>query len=210
MKFWLFDILSCPICKKYPLKLFIFSYENDEKDFDRILEYYHNDQEMGDLIQRELVIIEEINEKIYIKDNIVIKETPGNKYLQKIIESIEELNYVQDKSKLEISKELIDIIKKQVKNKIQNFQRNKNKDKLSFNQILKELHLVNILKIELEINEGLLYCDKCQRWFPIISTIPQLLPDEYREKEKDKEFFQTNKNLLDEKFLKQDLKPYDF
>ncbi len=36
-----------------------------------------------------------------------------------------------------------------------------------------------------------------------------MLPDEYRDKEKETQFLQTNKNLLDDEFLKQDLKPFN-
>ena len=36
-----------------------------------------------------------------------------------------------------------------------------------------------------------------------------MLPDEYRDQEKDTNFLETNKNLLDQKFLKQDLKPFN-
>ena len=36
-----------------------------------------------------------------------------------------------------------------------------------------------------------------------------MLPDEYRDEEKDTQFLKTNKNLLDDEFLKQDLKPFN-
>ncbi|GAG67551.1 unnamed protein product [marine sediment metagenome] len=50
----------------------------------------------------------------------------------------------------------------------------------------------------------------CNRWYPIIDTIPQMLPDEFRSKEKEIKFLQNNRNLLDEEFLNQDLKPFNF
>ena len=75
--------------------------------------------------------------------------------------------------------------------------------------ILPELYLINKLKIEIEIETGLLFCEKCKRWFPIIETIPQMLPDEYRDKENEINFLQTNKNLLDVEFLNQNLKPFN-
>jgi uncharacterized protein YbaR (Trm112 family) len=40
----------------------------------------------------------------------------------------------------------------------------------------------------LEIGEGLLYCPECNRWYPIgsaVEGIPELMPDELREEEKD-------------------------
>ncbi len=37
-----------------------------------------------------------------------------------------------------------------------------------------------------KIIEGYLVCEKCHRWYPIIDTVPELLPDELRDlKEED-------------------------
>ena len=33
-----------------------------------------------------------------------------------------------------------------------------------------------------EIVEGMLVCQKCMRWYPIMDEIPQLLPDDLRER----------------------------
>ncbi|MFX1499966.1 MAG: Trm112 family protein [Promethearchaeota archaeon] len=77
------------------------------------------------------------------------------------------------------------------------------------NDIFPELYFLNKIKIETEIESGLLFCDKCNRWYPIIDTIPQMLPDKYRDKQKDIEFLKINKNLLDEEFFFQNLKPFN-
>lgn len=55
-----------------------------------------------------------------------------------------------------------------------------------------------------EIVKGVLYCEKCGRWYPIIDGIPHMLPDYIREDEKDKElaFLLTNKSKLPEKIWK--------
>ncbi len=34
---------------------------------------------------------------------------------------------------------------------------------------------------ESKIIEGYLVCDKCNRWYPILDTVPELLPDELRD-----------------------------
>lgn len=39
-----------------------------------------------------------------------------------------------------------------------------------------------------EILNGILICSKCNRWYPILDEIPQLLPDELREPEEDLSF----------------------
>ncbi len=59
--------------------------------------------------------------------------------------------------------------------------------------------------IKKEIVTGVLYCRKCGRWYPIINTIPHMLPDYIRENEKDREleFLSKYKDKLPEKiFLK--------
>jgi uncharacterized protein YbaR (Trm112 family) len=39
-----------------------------------------------------------------------------------------------------------------------------------------------------EIEEGILTCPECERWYPIIETIPHMLPDELREEREDRDF----------------------
>jgi uncharacterized protein YbaR (Trm112 family) len=38
------------------------------------------------------------------------------------------------------------------------------------------------------VKDGVLFCTRCSRFFPIIDEIPILLPDELREREKDLQF----------------------
>jgi uncharacterized protein YbaR (Trm112 family) len=52
------------------------------------------------------------------------------------------------------------------------------------------------------IIEGILYCRKCLRFYPIIDEIPIMLPDELREKKKDLEFLNKWKNNIPQKILK--------
>lgn len=40
------------------------------------------------------------------------------------------------------------------------------------------------------IEEGILWCSQCKRFFPIIDEIPILLPDELRDRDKDLKFLQ--------------------
>jgi uncharacterized protein YbaR (Trm112 family) len=51
------------------------------------------------------------------------------------------------------------------------------------------------------IIEGILYCKKCSRFYPIIDEIPIMLPDELREKETDLEFLNKWKNNIPQKIL---------
>ncbi|MBY8989476.1 MAG: hypothetical protein KGD58_01875 [Candidatus Lokiarchaeota archaeon] len=205
MKPWLFDILACPIDKFFPLKLYIFSFETNSNDFNTFIEILKKRD--LEFIKKEAIIeINKENGHFFIKDNIVIEKTELKEYLNLIILSINELDNIYNKSHDKESKRSFDIISTQIKPKILNY--NENIDPNNLDEIIPELFFLNKIKLETEIESGILFCNKCKRWFPIIDTIPQMLPDEFRNEKKDVEFLQTNKNLLNEEFLNKDLKPF--
>ena len=49
------------------------------------------------------------------------------------------------------------------------------------------------------VSEGVIFCSKCSRYYPIIDEIPIMLPDELRDKNQDIEFLDKYKNTLPEK-----------
>ena len=51
--------------------------------------------------------------------------------------------------------------------------------------------------------EGVLFCQECSRFYPIIEEIPILLPDELRNKKQDLDFLKNNQEKLPEKIIKQ-------
>lgn len=55
------------------------------------------------------------------------------------------------------------------------------------------------------VKEGLLFCAKCSRYYPIIDEIPVMLPDELREKQKDRDidFLKTWQSKIPDKVIKQ-------
>jgi len=59
-----------------------------------------------------------------------------------------------------------------------------------------------------EIQEGLITCPKCQRWYPIISEIPHMLPDELRKPKEDLDFIKKWKDEIPEKTRKEG-KPFN-
>ena len=208
MKPWLYDILACPIDKYFPLKLFIFSYDTTDEDFKEIL----NTLEQRDInrIKNENIIeIQDENGVIYLKDDIVIEKIIVNEYLNSIISSINEVDNIHDKSSLKSSKKCLSILKEGIKNKIGLVANNSNHIYENIESILPELYFVNKIKTETEIKSGILFCKECKRWYPIIDTIPQMLPDNYRDEKTDIEFLKTNKDLLDSSFFKQNLKPFN-
>src|SRR3954471_23284118 len=42
-----------------------------------------------------------------------------------------------------------------------------------------------------EIDEGLLICADCGRWYPVIGQLPEILPDHLRDAQRDLAFFRT-------------------
>lgn len=206
MKPWLFDIIACPIDKHFPLDLKIFSFENDNTFFSEILEEY-KEKNIEFLKKKNLISSTQKDKELFIKDNIIIKQTPLSEYLGQILRSIDELQNFTDNSNSQNSQKCLDVLLNEVKKRVSEFQ-NSNQESNTIDNIIPELVLLNRYKIETEINTGLIYCQECNRWFPIVDSIPQMLPDEYRERKKDLEFLENNKNLLDQEFLKQDLKPF--
>lgn len=56
-----------------------------------------------------------------------------------------------------------------------------------------------------DLGEGLLFCPECSRWYPIgsaVESIPELMPDELREEDKDLEWLKKWRAVVPEKILK--------
>ena len=206
MKPWLFDILACPIDKQFPLKLYIFSFENKPEEFQIIIDTYKKRD--IELINKEKIIeVFQENNEYLLMDNIVIEKTILKSYLESIIMSINEFDNIFNNSPNQLSQTSFQIINSEIKPKILEFLKELKAPHIE--DIFPELYFINKIKLDIEIESGILFCSKCKRWYPIIDTIPQMLPDKYRDERKEIEFLESNKILLDEKFLNQDLKPFN-
>ncbi|HPC28364.1 MAG TPA: Trm112 family protein, partial [Candidatus Methanomethylicus sp.] len=53
-----------------------------------------------------------------------------------------------------------------------------------------------------EIDEGVLLCNGCGRWYPIIGTIPHMLPDDLRDANEDRGFLERWRAVMPEVVLK--------
>jgi uncharacterized protein YbaR (Trm112 family) len=60
---------------------------------------------------------------------------------------------------------------------------------------------------EVIIEEGILYCTKCKRFFPIADEIPIMLPDELRDRAQDLKFLQKWRDRIPEMIIN-DPRPY--
>lgn len=123
MKYSLLNIIACPMCKNFPLKLIVF----DEKTYQRV-----------PLVEKPFCDLFCGFKSMYIKD---ISETPCDTCLK------------------------------------------------------------------VEVVNGILICEKCLRWYPIIDEIPRMLPDDLR-KPDDIEFLKRFSNKIPEEILKNG-KPYN-
>ena len=205
MKPWLFDILACPIDKFFPLKLYIFSFENEPEEFQSVINKYV-DRDI-DFIKKERIIETSLKEnELFLKDNIIIEKTRLKNYLDVITSSLTEFENVSDNTSNKLSQKCFKIMNSEVKSRINEFSKNPNSNQLD--NILPELYMINKVKLDFEIKSGILFCNKCKRWYPIIDTIPQMLPDKYRDEKKEIDFLENHKNLLDKEFFNQDLKPF--
>jgi uncharacterized protein YbaR (Trm112 family) len=68
-----------------------------------------------------------------------------------------------------------------------------------------ELH---VFQEKAEIQEGMIVCPKCSRWYPIRDEIPEMLPDELRKRKEDLPFLEKWKEKVPEKILKEG-KPFN-
>ncbi len=62
--------------------------------------------------------------------------------------------------------------------------------------------------IRYEIVTGVIYCPNCGRWYPIIKSIPRMLPDKHRRKKEDISFLEKYKDRLPREIVYEG-KPYN-
>lgn len=70
---------------------------------------------------------------------------------------------------------------------------------------VEELDILYSYMNTLELAEGLLFCSECKRWYPIgsaVEGIPELMPDELREEEKDLTWLKKWEMIIPDNLLK--------
>ena len=55
---------------------------------------------------------------------------------------------------------------------------------------------LHVFEESAEIIEGILVCPKCLRWYPIHEKLPQMLPDEFRDKTEEMSFIKKWKTFF--------------
>ena len=196
MKPGLLDILACPICKYYPLKLYIFKWETPEGTFKHVSNIISSSN-YENLIE----FIKNLNKEPYIKiekelisDELIREPSSQEVYLNNLYRKKETFTSIIDRSESP-SGEILKLIQTKFFDKL--------KSEKSIDNALLELNILNWFSFGIEIENGIISCDKCKRWYPIEETIPQMLPDELRNEKKEIYFLEKwniniPKNILNE------------
>lgn len=184
MKPWLLNILACPIDKHHPLEVQFFKWETPVDEMKKIV------SEAGVL-------------STYLKKNYehLAKQLVDGTISPAAIKMIEDVSGSVDGSRLlAIAVDAISRLEMATN--------------MCEEELLKEYPedidaLYRFLNL-VEVDAGILVCPKCERWYPIgsaVETIPEMLPDDLREKERDLEWLKKWKELVLTKVLENG-KPY--
>jgi len=197
MKLWLNEILACPEDKHFPLDVYILKWNTDKRkvDFPSIIRDYKAGTLAKDVPKGLVQILNEPGLPLRIKDMIAIKPLEPKEYIQVLLKSIGELDYVSDLSSGELTNatEIIEFIKTTIKKTLEDSLQKlitllPEELERFVDELFPTFGLINIVKIIMEVDTGVLFCSKCGRWYPIFDSIPQMLPDKFRVKDTDDQF----------------------
>jgi len=175
MKPWLLNILACPIDKHHPLEAYFYRWETTLEEMDKISRESgktspHFKKQYGHLAKQ----IEDgtISPPSLREIRDETEMTPALELLGETRKFLNRLAYVEKPEAATLLKEFPEGV----------------------DVLYRYLNLV-------EVAEGLLRCPECSRWYPIgsaVETIPELMPDELRERERDLEWLGKWKEKLPE------------
>ncbi|MBN2157331.1 MAG: hypothetical protein JW776_14900 [Candidatus Lokiarchaeota archaeon] len=215
MKIWLNCSLACPEDASYPFELIIFKWENKEEKFRQLLDGYkkdlllnlrneespldiHFDVPNSEFKKEEdnLIILSELKRgKVVFYDTNVIHLSTLSEYLEWYLKFLAELSDLSDKTTYKSAKDCLDLTRTVIYEKIRTYY-----DKISsidtkkedgyelIQPIFQDLLFLNYYFTYMEIDEGLLICPKCKRWYPIIKTIPRIYPKSMKREPMDTDF----------------------
>ncbi len=185
MKPWLLNILACPIDKHHPLEAHFFTWETSEEEIKKNADNARTPSSEHGINYKQLAkqLTDGTISPPAIKNITDSSESQSSKsLLTGALNAIAEIGGTSDKSE----KELLD------------------EHPQDIDALNRYLHL-------LEVDAGLLVCPECGRWFPIgsaVETIPEMLPDDLREKERDLEWMEKWSHLIPANVL-DDRNPYN-
>ena len=184
MKPWLLNILACPIDKHHPLKAYFFRWETGADEIKGL-------KEKAGQPNKE-------NEKKYRQ---LAKQLTDGTISPPAMKEIQDSTGVEDATEM-------------LKGALDALSRVEKADKGQ--EHLLEEHAADIDTLytylnRMEVDEGLLVCPECGRWYPIgsaVETIPEMLPDDLREQDRDLKWLQEWKQLVPQHVIT-DGKPYN-
>lgn len=185
MKPWLLNILACPIDKHHPLDAYFFTWETSEGE---INEHAKDAGLPSEKLEKGYSQIA----KQYVDGTISpeairkIKDSSGSNgtsgLLAVALDVLNRLGGLQEPSE---------------ENLLQDHKRD-------LDALYRYLNLV-------EVDAGLLVCPECGRWYPVgsaVETIPEMLPDDLREKDRDLKWMEKWIDLIP-KQVTEEGRPYN-
>ena len=225
MRIWLLDILACPICKHYPLDLRVFSWETDEKAFSSIESAFKSHQlpalEENCILtlpngKKDKCIKVVENGQLQVEDEFSREKKSLMDYLRIISEKSKSAETIDDLTASSATK-VLEQIKVQTISDVARASKQVettgskvtiSEQKRILQGILPDMHLLNWYFFLTEVDEALINCKKCQRWYPVIETIPHMLPDDLRNADEDIAFLKKWSKRIPESILNQG-KPFN-
>jgi len=185
MKPWLLNILACPIDKHHPLEARFFSWETIDEDMKKIA------GEAGKPSQ-------------YLRKNYrhLVRQLRDGTISPSAIHAVEDLTGSDSSGKLlSRAESAVDRLKDELGRTEEDLLR-------AFAEDVDALYrFLNLI----EVNEGLLVCPECGRWYPMgsaVETIPEMLPDDLRERDRDLKWLERWRKLVPKTVLEHG-KPYN-
>ena len=185
MKPWLLNILACPIDKHHPLEAHFFTWEMSDE------EIKNNAENVGGSSPEEEKNYKQLAKQLM--DGTISPPAMKN---------------ITDSSKSQITRGLLTSALEALTNIEVTGGKGENELFYGYSQNIDALNRFMHL---LEVGTGLLICPKCGRWYPIgsaVETIPEMLPDNLRERNRDLEWMEKWSHLIPSKVLEEGI-PYN-
>ena len=173
LKPWLLNILACPIDKHHPLDAYFYAWETPSDELEKI------NKDAGKVSQyftkQYLHLANQIEDGTISLDSLkAVNDLTASKYTADLYLDVKKFI---DKLGVEADKSASNLLARYPE---------------GLDLLYRYLNLV-------EVDQGLLVCPECGRWYPIgsaVETIPELMPDDLREEKRDLEFLKKWESKL--------------